>query len=131
MNPQSKQKRIAFGYMRLANNQIAIHEGQAAALKLIYGLYAEVIRMIYAWHSQGLSLRSISAHLQEQNILSPHGKPKWGIETIRKILQNEKYRGDVLLQKTFVADFFTGRQTPNKGEYAKYLITEHHEAIIE
>lgn len=41
MNPQSKQKRIAFGYMRLANNQIAIHEGQAAALKLIYAMYAE------------------------------------------------------------------------------------------
>ena len=39
MNPQSKQKRIAFGYMRLANNQIAIHEGQAAALKLIYAMY--------------------------------------------------------------------------------------------
>ena len=40
MNPQSKQKRIAFGYMRLANNQIAIHEGQAAALKLIYAMLA-------------------------------------------------------------------------------------------
>ncbi len=91
---------------------------------------ADVIRMIYAWHSQGVSLRSISARLQEQNLLSPRGKPKWGIETIRKILQNEKYRGDVLLQKTFVADFFTGRQTPNRGEHTKYLITEHHEAII-
>lgn len=42
MNPQSKQKRIAFGYMRLANNQIAIHEGQAAALKLIYAMLVEI-----------------------------------------------------------------------------------------
>lgn len=41
MNPNSKQKRIAFGYQRLANNRIAIHEGQAATLQLIYRMYAE------------------------------------------------------------------------------------------
>jgi len=92
---------------------------------------AEVVRMVYIWHSQGWSLRKISAQLQAQNIPSPRGKPKWGIETIRKILQNEKYHGDVMLQKTYVANFFTGRQAINKGEYAKYLISEHHEAIIE
>lgn len=91
---------------------------------------AEVVRMLYAWHEQGFSLRKISAQLQERNILSPRGNPKWGVETIRQILQNEKYRGDVLLQKTFVADYFTGRQAPNKGEYAKYLLTGHHEAIV-
>ena len=92
---------------------------------------AEVVRMIYAWHKQGWSLRRISAQLQERNVPSPRGNPKWGIETIRKILNNEKYHGNVMLQKTFVTDFFTGRQEQNKGEYAKYLITEHHEAIIE
>jgi DNA invertase Pin-like site-specific DNA recombinase len=91
---------------------------------------AEVVRMIYTWHEQGLSLRKISAQLQGRNILSPRGNPKWGIETIRKILNNEKYYGNVLLQKTYITDFFTGRQVPNKGEYARYLITEHHEAII-
>lgn len=41
MNPNSKQKRIAFGYERLGNNKIVPHEGQAAALKLIYWMYAE------------------------------------------------------------------------------------------
>jgi hypothetical protein len=91
---------------------------------------AEVVRMIYAWRSQGWSLRKISAELQQRGVPSPRGNPKWGVETIRKILQNEKYHGDVLLQKTYVADFFTGRQAINKGEYAKYLISGHHEAII-
>ncbi len=91
---------------------------------------AEIVRLIYAWHEQGLSLRRISALLQERNIPSPRGNHKWGVETIRKILNNEKYHGDVMLQKTYIADFFTGRQVVNKGEYAKYLITEHHEAII-
>lgn len=91
---------------------------------------AEVVRTVYTWYSQGWSLRKISAELQQRAIPSPRGNSKWGIETIRKILQNEKYRGNVLLQKTFVADFFTGRQAKNRGEYEQYLLCNHHEAII-
>ena len=92
---------------------------------------AAVVCMIYSWHSRGWSLRKISAELQRRAIPSPRGNSKWGIETIRKILQNEKYRGDVLLQKTYVADFFTGRQAKNRGEFEQYLLCNHHEAIIQ
>lgn len=111
--------KICYGYGHDENGELVPIPEEAA-----------VVRKIYAWHEQGLSLREISAQLQEQNILSPRGNPKWGVETIRKILNNEKYHGDVLLQKTYIEDFFTGCQVPNKGEYAKYLITKHHEAIV-
>ncbi len=60
MNPESKQKRSAFGYVRLANNQIAIHEGQAVALQLIHGMYAE-----------GKSLAEIKGIMEGMNIPSP------------------------------------------------------------
>ena len=56
--------------------------------------------------------------------------PVWHIETVRKILNNEKYYGDVLLQKTYVSDYFTGKQSPNNGELDKYLIEGHHEGIV-
>ena len=46
------------------------------------------------------------------------------------ILYKEKYYGDVLLQKTYIADFFTGKQVPNRGECESYLLEDHHEAII-
>ena len=91
---------------------------------------AAVVRMVYSWRSQGWSLRKISAQLQAQNIPSPQGKPRWGIETIRQILQNEKYRGDVLLQKTYVSNYFTGKQSINKGELEGYLLNNHHMPII-
>lgn len=52
------------------------------------------------------------------------------IETVRKILNNEKYYGDVLLQKTYVSDYFTGKQSLNNGELDKYLIEGHHEGIV-
>jgi len=41
-----------------------------------------------------------------------------------------KYTGDVLLQKTFVEDLFFRKQIKNRGELEKFLIHEHHPAII-
>ncbi len=43
---------------------------------------------------------------------------------------NEKYTGNVLLQKTFVEDLFSRKQIKNRGELEKFLIHEHHPAII-
>ncbi|MBE6639842.1 MAG: hypothetical protein E7616_10470 [Ruminococcaceae bacterium] len=86
--------------------------------------------MIYNLRSQGLSLRKIVCELKERAIPSPTGKATWGVETVRRILQNEKYKGHVLLQKTYVSNFFTGKRTNNGGELPKYLIEGHHEAII-
>lgn len=91
---------------------------------------AETIRKIFRWRSEGCSLRTISVKLSEAGIPAPRGGKKWGVETIRKILNNEKYHGNVLLQKTYVADYFSGRQKENHGEHPQYLITDHHEAIV-
>ena len=66
----------------------------------------------------------------DAEIKAPRGGNTWRIESIRKILNNEKYYGDVLLQKTYIADFFTGKQVPNLGECESYLLKDHHEAII-
>ena len=45
-------------------------------------------------------------------------------------MSNEKYKGHVLLQKTYVSNFFTGKRATNNGELPKYLLEGHHEAII-
>ena len=92
---------------------------------------AEVVRMIYDYRRLGMSLRKIARELSNRGISSPRGKPEWSIETIRRILQNEKYYGHVLLQKTYVSDYFTGKRSPNKGELLRYLIENHHEPILE
>jgi len=91
---------------------------------------ATVIRDIYNWKAQGLSLRQISAKLQENHIPAPRGGKEWRIETIRKILNNEKYTGKVILQKTFVKDYFSGKQQTNNGEMTKYEVNDAVEPII-
>lgn len=111
---------VCYGYRKNSNGELEIYEPEA-----------EIIRSIYIWRGQGVSLRGISQKLSELGIKSPRGKDIWGIETIRLILNNEKYRGDVLLQKTYVDELFTKKRRPNKGEYPQYLIENHHKAIIE
>lgn len=77
-----------------------------------------------------MSFGSISKWLHEHNVKSPTGKEHWSRETINKLLKNEKYTGDVLLQKTFVEDVFAKKQRINKGERSRFLIEAHHPAVI-
>ena len=81
--------------------------------------------------AEGESLGAISQWLYDANIPSPRGKRRWSRGTISKLIKNEKYTGDVLLQKTFVRDIFTGKQMKNQGELDQFLIQEHHEGIID
>ena len=108
-----------YGYRRNDVGKLVVEPTEAA-----------VVQMIYDFRQQGMSLRKIVAALKELTIPSPQGNPVWGVETVRRILQNEKYKGHVLLQKTYVSNFFTGKRTNNGGELPKYLIEGHHEAII-
>ncbi|MBQ6152901.1 MAG: recombinase family protein [Ruminococcus sp.] len=111
--------RVCYGYTHDENGKFIADPARA-----------EIVRAIFAWHKDGLSLRAITAELKEHGIPSPRGNPVWHIETVRKILNNEKYYGDVLLQKTYVSDCFTGKQSLNNGELDKYLIEGHHEGIV-
>ena len=89
-----------------------------------------IVRKMFRMRAEGHSFGEISNWLHKNGIPSPTGKVLWRRETISKLLRNEKYVGDVLLQKTFVRDLFSGKQVKNKGELEKFLIQEHHPPII-
>ena len=91
---------------------------------------AKIVREIFEMRADGKSLGAISDWLYEQGVFSPTGKRRWSRETISKLLKNEKYVGDVLLQKTFVKDLFSGKQVKNVGERERFLYQDHHPAII-
>lgn len=92
---------------------------------------ASVVQSIFTWHEEGYSLRGICNKLNDAHILAPRGGNIWHVEAIRRILNNEKYYGDVCLQKTYIANYFTGKQVPNNGEYERFVMKNHHKAIIE
>ncbi len=63
--------------------------------------------------------------------MSWDGGTKWQSTTIGSMLENEKYKGDTLLQKSYTADFLTKKRVQNEGEIQQYYIEDDHEAIIE
>ena len=125
------RKRFANGTSAKANTPCYGYRRNKDGELVVLPEEATVVQHIYNLRSQGLSLRKIKCELESCEIKSPYGKLTWGVETIRRILQNEKYKGHVLLQKTYVSNFFTGKCTNNGGELPKYLIKCHHEAIID
>ncbi len=68
--------------------------------------------------------------LEADGILTGAGKPKWRPETVKKILQNEKYIGDARLQKTYTIDFLSKKRVVNNGIVPQYYVKNSHEGII-
>jgi len=76
---------------------------------------AKTVRLIYRLFLDGLSFHTIALELEKRGIKSPQGKDNWSQTTVRSILTNEKYKGDALLQKTYISDFLTKKQKKNEG----------------
>ena len=91
---------------------------------------AKIVRRIYREFLLGMTFNGIARGLETDGIKSPRGKDKWSITTIKSILQNEKYKGDALLQKRFTVDFLTKKQKVNEGEVPQYYVDNSHEGIV-
>ena len=91
---------------------------------------AETVKRIYREYLQGASLAQIGKGLESDGILTGAGKGKWRPETIKKMLQNEKYMGDALLAKTYTVDFLTKKRVKNNGIVPQYYVEDNHEPII-
>lgn len=91
---------------------------------------AEVVKRIYREYLEGSSMEKIANSLMADGILTGAGKEKWHTSTINKILRNEKYIGDALLQKTYTTDFLTKTRIKNNGTMPQYYVEDNHQAII-
>lgn len=92
---------------------------------------AAIVRLIYEKFLAGDSYSTITKHLMENGILTPAGKEKWCETTIRSILSNERYKGDAVINKTFITDCLTKKVQVNNGERPKYYVENNHPAIID
>lgn len=109
------------GYVKGPDGRPAIDPEQAA-----------IVRRIYRMFLSGYSFSQIAKAFTKEGLPVPGYKgERWHAATIKSILTNEKYRGDALLQKSYIEDFLTKKQVKNKGEVAQYYVTGSHEAIID
>ncbi len=92
---------------------------------------AETVKLIYTMFLDGHSMKNIALILHVKGKHTKTGSTEWRTNTITRILQNEKYVGDALLQKTFTSDCITQKVVKNHGERPMYLVTNHHDPIID
>lgn len=92
---------------------------------------AEIVRKIFQLYLDGNTLDQIKTYLEENKILTYKGKTTWNKATIQNMLKNEKYSGDILLQKSYIDNCITKKSKKNHGELPKYLILNNHAAIID
>ena len=90
-----------------------------------------IVRKIFDLYIQGNGVRKIKRYLEEHGVKTVTGKTEWSTSTIDRMLSNEKYIGQVQMQKTFTADFLTGRREKNIGQLTSYLVENSHEPIID
>ena len=91
---------------------------------------AEIVRRIFRMYLEGSSILEITRALETDKIKTVTGKDTWHPGVIEKMLSNEKYMGDALLQKTYTVDFLTKKRVKNEGIVPQYYIEDNHEAIV-
>lgn len=91
---------------------------------------AETVRLIYDLYVQGYGAYTIAKELTRLGKVNKKGKVKWTDSGIRGILKNEKYKGDLLMGKTYTVDPISKRRLDNRGESNKYYTRNHHEPIV-
>jgi len=90
---------------------------------------AKVVRYIFDRYVAGAGSTMIARELNEQGIMTIRGNP-WTSSSVMGIVNNEKYKGDILLGKTFTVDPLSKRRLENLGEEDRFYIRDHHEPII-
>lgn len=90
---------------------------------------AEIVKMIFDCYLSGMGKNAISRMLNDRGIPAKNGGI-WHDSTIESIIRNEKYQGDLLMQKQFRIDHLNKIDKPNRGELPQYFVEDNHEPIV-
>lgn len=91
---------------------------------------AEIVREIFDMYLRGYGGMTIAKELTRLGRKNKRGEVKWTPSGMLTIISNEKYKGDLLLGKTFTVDPISKRRLENMGEEEQYYIKDHHEPIV-
>lgn len=126
-----QRKRMADGKVSIAySNFLGYDKGEEKYTMVINEEQAVTVRRIFHMFLQGYTPHTIASLLTANGVPTPCGCDTWNQQTIRRMLSNEKYKGDALLQKEFTVDFLRKKKKKNEGELPQYYVEGDHEPII-
>ena len=111
--------KTTLGYMYDAEGKVVIDEATKDIVIEVFNLFLA-----------DYTYREIAKIMEKRGYLTGTGKKEWSIYDIEKIITNEKYVGDFVMQKTVVVDYLSHKAKKNDNIVPKYIVENHHDAII-
>lgn len=111
--------------------------GNALGYRLVDGTFwideeeEQTVLRIFSMYLSGMGRTAIAKKLNEEGVPTRLNKSIWYPSSIRTILTNEKYQGDLRLQKKYVIDHLSKKMVTNHGERPMYEVKDAHDAIID
>lgn len=91
---------------------------------------AKIVKRIFREYLEGKGFTSIANGLEKDDVPTVTDATRWWGSTISGILSNEKYCGDLLLQKTVTVDYLTKKRVDNNNISPQYMVENNHKPII-
>nr|WP_288978519.1 recombinase family protein [uncultured Blautia sp.] len=125
------RKRFEIGQHKMSTRRFLGYDADENGKLVVNKQQANIVKRIFMEFLWGKTTDYIKRIFEREGVINWDGGTKWQSTTIGSMLENEKYKGDTLLQKSYTVDFLTKKRVQNDGEIQQYYIEDDHEAIIE
>mgnify|MGYP003277150320 CR=1 FL=1 len=125
------RRRFEKGQYKMSTKRFLGYDTDEYGKLVINRKQAAIVKRLYFEFLSGKTVDYIKWIFEREGVVNWDGSTTWQVTTLQSMLENEKYKGDAILQKSYAVDFLTKKRVMNQGEIQKFYIEDDHEAIIE
>ncbi len=125
------RRRFEKGQHKMSTKRFLGYDTDEDGKLVINRKQAQIVKRLYSEFLSGKTVDYIKRIFEREGVKNWDGGTKWQTTTLQSMLENEKYKGDAILQKSYTTDFLSKKRVMNNGEIQKFYIEDDHEAIIE
>lgn len=125
------RRRFEVGQHKMSTRRFLGYDTDEDGTLIINRKQAKIVVRLFEEYLSGKTVDYIKRIFEREGIQTWNGSTKWQATTLQSMLENEKYKGDAILQKSYTTDFLTKKRAANQGEIQKFYIEDDHEPIIE
>ena len=124
------RRRFETGKHKMSTKRFLGYDTDENGKLVINRMQEPIVVRLYQEFLDGKTTDYIKRIFEKEGVRNWDGGTKWQATTLMSMLENEKYKGDALLQKSYTVDFLTKKRTQNKGEIQMFYVEDDHDAII-
>ena len=124
------RRRFETGKHKMSTKRFLGYDTDETGKLVINRTQEPIVVRLYQEFLDGKTTDYIKRIFEREGVKNWDGGTKWQSTTLMSMLENEKYKGDALLQKSYTVDFLTKKRTQNKGEIQMFYVEDDHDAII-